>query len=167
MKKWQGFQSLISDKNWSIFPLSFCLDTLGSLEAIRNYAKQEHPDKNRGETAIKNFMAYLRDKYIEQDLNTKEYSILSVEARRNEIRELLRIEKRKREAYVREKLESKVVDKEKRNLGRKEILKVQFRDSSGFIECVWFHGVKYFYCAWEIYLFWMRRRFLVHEFQYL
>ena len=36
---------------------------------------------------------------------------------------------------------AKVVDKEK-NLGRKEILKVQFRDSSGFVECVWFQGVK-------------------------
>jgi len=47
-----------------------------ALEAIRIYAKQEHPDKNIGETAIKNFMSYLRDKYIEQDLNTKEYSIL-------------------------------------------------------------------------------------------
>ena len=47
-----------------------------ALEAIRNYAKQEHPDQNRGETAIKNFIAYLRDKYIEQDFNTKLYSIL-------------------------------------------------------------------------------------------
>ncbi|MBK7631462.1 MAG: ATP-dependent DNA helicase RecG [Ignavibacteriales bacterium] len=44
---------------------------------------------------------------------------------------------------------AKVVDKEKRNLGRKEILKVQFRDSSGFIECVWFHGVKYFYSVFN------------------
>lgn len=44
---------------------------------------------------------------------------------------------------------AKVVDKEKRNLGRKEILKVQFRDSSGFIECVWFQGVKYFHSAFN------------------
>ncbi len=44
---------------------------------------------------------------------------------------------------------AKVVDKEKRNLGRKEILKVQFRDSSGFIECVWFHGVKYFHSVFN------------------
>jgi ATP-dependent DNA helicase RecG len=44
---------------------------------------------------------------------------------------------------------AKVVDKEKRNLGRKEILKVQFRDSSGFIECVWFQGVKYFYSVFN------------------
>ncbi|HMN25392.1 MAG TPA: ATP-dependent DNA helicase RecG, partial [Ignavibacteriaceae bacterium] len=41
------------------------------------------------------------------------------------------------------------VDKEKRNLGRKEILKVQFRDSSGFIECVWFQGVKYFHSVFN------------------
>ena len=47
-----------------------------ALEAIRIYAKEEHPDKNIGETAIKNFMSYLRDKYIEQDLNTKLYSAL-------------------------------------------------------------------------------------------
>ena len=44
---------------------------------------------------------------------------------------------------------AKVADKEKRNLGRKEILKVQFRDNSGFIECVWFHGVKYFYSVFN------------------
>ena len=44
---------------------------------------------------------------------------------------------------------AKMVDKEKRNLGRKEILKVQFRDSSGFIECVWFHGIKYFHSVFN------------------
>ena len=44
---------------------------------------------------------------------------------------------------------AKVVDKEKRNLGRKEILKVQFRDSTGFIECVWYQGVKYFYSVFN------------------
>lgn len=47
-----------------------------ALEAIRIYAKEEHPDKNIGETAIKYFMSYLRDKYIEQDLHTKLYSML-------------------------------------------------------------------------------------------
>lgn len=44
---------------------------------------------------------------------------------------------------------AKVVDKEKRNLGRKEILKVQFRDSTGFIECIWFQGVKYFHSVFN------------------
>jgi ATP-dependent DNA helicase RecG len=44
---------------------------------------------------------------------------------------------------------AKVADKEKRNLGRKEILKVQFRDSSGFFECVWFRGVKYFHSVFN------------------
>lgn len=38
----------------------------------------------------------------------------------------------------------KVEDVEKRTFHRKEILKVQFRDSSGFFECVWFQGIKYF-----------------------
>lgn len=38
----------------------------------------------------------------------------------------------------------KVEDKEKRSFHRKEILKVQFRDASGFFECVWFQGIKYF-----------------------
>ncbi len=38
----------------------------------------------------------------------------------------------------------KVVDKEKRRFGKKEILKIQMRDSSGYFECVWFQGVKYF-----------------------
>ncbi|RPI75495.1 MAG: DEAD/DEAH box helicase, partial [Ignavibacteriales bacterium] len=38
----------------------------------------------------------------------------------------------------------KVADKEKRGFGRREILKVQLRDNSGFFECVWFQGVKYF-----------------------
>lgn len=44
---------------------------------------------------------------------------------------------------------AQVVDKEKRTLGRKEILKVQFRDGSGFIECVWFQGVKYFHSVFN------------------
>jgi len=39
---------------------------------------------------------------------------------------------------------ARVTETEKRRYGRKEILKVQFRDSSGFFECVWFQGVKYF-----------------------
>ena len=39
---------------------------------------------------------------------------------------------------------AKVTDTEKRRFGRKEIFKVQFRDSSGFFECVWFQGIKYF-----------------------
>lgn len=38
----------------------------------------------------------------------------------------------------------KVEDVEKRTFHRKEILKAQFRDSSGFFECVWFQGIKYF-----------------------
>lgn len=38
----------------------------------------------------------------------------------------------------------KVEDKEKRVFHRKEILKIQFRDSSGFFECIWFQGTKYF-----------------------
>lgn len=38
----------------------------------------------------------------------------------------------------------KVVDKEKRRFGKKEILKIQMRDASGYFECVWFQGVKYF-----------------------
>lgn len=44
---------------------------------------------------------------------------------------------------------AKVVDKEKRNLGRKEILKVQLGDSTGFIECVWFQGIKYFHSVFN------------------
>jgi ATP-dependent DNA helicase RecG len=44
---------------------------------------------------------------------------------------------------------AKVVDKEKRNIGKREILKVQFRDASGFIECVWFQGVKYFHSVFN------------------
>lgn len=38
----------------------------------------------------------------------------------------------------------KVEDVEKRTFHRREVLKVQFRDSSGFFECVWFQGIKYF-----------------------
>jgi ATP-dependent DNA helicase RecG len=38
----------------------------------------------------------------------------------------------------------KVVDKENLHFGRKELLKVQFRDSTGFFECIWFQGIKYF-----------------------
>ena len=38
----------------------------------------------------------------------------------------------------------KVVDIESKRFGKREILKVQFRDSTGFFECVWFQGVIYF-----------------------
>jgi ATP-dependent DNA helicase RecG len=38
----------------------------------------------------------------------------------------------------------KVINLEKRYFGKKEIFKIQLRDSSGFFECVWFQGVKYF-----------------------
>ncbi|HED38305.1 MAG TPA: DNA helicase RecG, partial [Ignavibacteria bacterium] len=43
-----------------------------------------------------------------------------------------------------------VWDKEKHNYGKKEILKVQFKDSTGFFECVWFRGIKYFYSLFNI-----------------
>jgi ATP-dependent DNA helicase RecG len=42
-----------------------------------------------------------------------------------------------------------VVDKEKKRFGKKEWLKVQFRDSTGFFECIWFQGVKYFYSVFN------------------
>jgi ATP-dependent DNA helicase RecG len=38
----------------------------------------------------------------------------------------------------------KVVDKEKINYGKKEILKIHMRDSAGFFECVWFQGARMF-----------------------
>ena len=43
----------------------------------------------------------------------------------------------------------KVFEKEKRRFGKREILKVQFRDSTGFFECVWFRGTKYFYSVFN------------------
>ena len=39
---------------------------------------------------------------------------------------------------------AKVVDIEQRYFARKGLLKVQFRDSTGFFECIWFQGIKYF-----------------------
>lgn len=39
---------------------------------------------------------------------------------------------------------AKVADKEKLRFGKKELLKVQMRDSTGFFECIWFQGIKYF-----------------------
>ncbi len=39
---------------------------------------------------------------------------------------------------------AKVYEKEKIRYGRKELLKIQFRDETGFFECIWFHGIKYF-----------------------
>jgi ATP-dependent DNA helicase RecG len=43
----------------------------------------------------------------------------------------------------------KVFEKEKKHFGKKEILKVQFRDETGFFECVWFRGTKYFYSVFN------------------
>ncbi len=39
---------------------------------------------------------------------------------------------------------AKVVDKEKRFFAKKGLLKIQFRDATGFFECIWFQGIKYF-----------------------
>lgn len=33
---------------------------------------------------------------------------------------------------------------ESKNFGRKELFKVQFKDESGYFDCVWFHSTKYF-----------------------
>lgn len=43
----------------------------------------------------------------------------------------------------------KVIDTEKRRFGKKEILKVNFKNSTGFFECVWFQAVKYFYSVFK------------------
>ena len=43
----------------------------------------------------------------------------------------------------------KVFEKEKKKFGKKEVLKVQFRDETGFFECVWFHATKYFYSVFN------------------
>jgi ATP-dependent DNA helicase RecG len=43
----------------------------------------------------------------------------------------------------------KVFEKEKKRFGKKEVLKVQFRDETGFFECVWFHATKYFYSVFN------------------
>ncbi len=42
-----------------------------------------------------------------------------------------------------------VVDKEKKRFGKKELLIVHFQDSTGFFECVWFQGAKYFYSVFN------------------
>lgn len=39
---------------------------------------------------------------------------------------------------------AKVEDVEKRRFGKREILKVQFRDQTGFFECIWYQGIKFF-----------------------
>jgi ATP-dependent DNA helicase RecG len=39
---------------------------------------------------------------------------------------------------------AKVADTEKLRFGKKELFKVQMRDSTGFFECIWFQGIKYF-----------------------
>ncbi|UCH65301.1 MAG: ATP-dependent DNA helicase RecG [Ignavibacterium sp.] len=44
---------------------------------------------------------------------------------------------------------AKVFEKTKRRFGKKEVLKVQFRDTTGFFTCVWFQGIKYFYSAFN------------------
>ncbi|HSD62478.1 MAG TPA: ATP-dependent DNA helicase RecG [Ignavibacteriaceae bacterium] len=40
---------------------------------------------------------------------------------------------------------AKVEDKERRRFNRRDIMIVQFRDSAGFFECIWYQGAKYFY----------------------
>jgi ATP-dependent DNA helicase RecG len=44
---------------------------------------------------------------------------------------------------------AKVADKEKLHFGKKELLKVQMRDSTGFFECIWFQGIQYFESAFN------------------
>ncbi len=43
----------------------------------------------------------------------------------------------------------KVYEKEKKRFGKREILKIQFKDSTGFFECVWFRATKYFYSVFN------------------
>ncbi len=43
----------------------------------------------------------------------------------------------------------KVIDKEKLRFNRRELFKVQMKDSGGFFECVWFQGIKYFQLLFE------------------
>ena len=43
----------------------------------------------------------------------------------------------------------KVVDKEKRGFRNKEVFKVHLKDDTGFFECVWFRGIKYFQSAFN------------------
>ena len=40
---------------------------------------------------------------------------------------------------------AKVEDKERRRFNKRDIMIVQFRDMSGFFECIWYQGAKYFY----------------------
>jgi len=44
---------------------------------------------------------------------------------------------------------AKVADKEIRRFGKREIMKVQFKDTSGYFECTWFQGAKYFYSVFN------------------
>lgn len=43
----------------------------------------------------------------------------------------------------------KVFEKEKKKFGKKEVLKIQFRDETGFFECIWFHATRYFYSVFN------------------
>ena len=43
----------------------------------------------------------------------------------------------------------KVVEKEKLRFRKKELLKVHFKDDTGFFEGVWFQGIKYFYSVFN------------------
>ena len=38
----------------------------------------------------------------------------------------------------------KVIDKETRRFGSRQVLTVKMRDNAGFFSCVWFQGIKYF-----------------------
>ena len=40
---------------------------------------------------------------------------------------------------------AEVVNKEKRRFGKKELMKITLKDSTGMFDCVWFQGVKYMY----------------------
>ena len=44
---------------------------------------------------------------------------------------------------------ARVEDREKRRFNKKEIMKIQFRDSTGYFECVWFQGAKYLYDVFD------------------
>jgi len=44
---------------------------------------------------------------------------------------------------------AEVVNKEKRRYGKRETLKVVFKDTTGTFNCIWFQGVKYIYDVFE------------------
>lgn len=102
-----------------------------SIQFIKSVGpKRAESFKSIGIETIRDLIFYFPSKYIDRStiVNSAKAVALVIEGFDGEVTVI-----------------GKVIDKEKRRVGSKELFKVTLKDEGGFFECVWFQGAKYFF----------------------